>query len=406
MLGTSEVWLRTLSVIFGVFSVWILYIFSSKVFDKKIGLLSALFLALSPYHVYYSQEVRMYSEAVFFALLSMYFYYCSLKENNKRDLIGYSLSTAALIYTHYDGFFLIGAQIIYAAFSGKETLKKIWKYLLVVFLLWSPWIPQFLDQLKNGNNIDQYLPGWRNLLSLSLYKSIPLTLLKFSIGRISLSNSVYLVAFAVLILMFIFFLLFNALTKNKNKKVLLIFVWFITPIFSAVIFSFKIPLNQPFRLLYILPAFYLLLALGIKSLGKTRLISFLLIITVSFTGLLLYYLNPVNWREDWRGASRIVSESLSPDSLVLFAWPDPFPPFRWYAKDYRALGVVTTFPATRVEVKESLRSLDKKEDVFLFEYLQALSDPNKYIQQVLEEKGFKNDRIYNFNGVGFVDHYK
>src|SRR5258706_15725581 len=42
MFGTSEIWLRMLSVIFGVLTVWIIYKFSTKIFGINIGILSAL----------------------------------------------------------------------------------------------------------------------------------------------------------------------------------------------------------------------------------------------------------------------------------------------------------------------------------------------------------------------------
>src|SRR5258708_1476796 len=80
VVNSSEIWLRLLSVIFGVLTVWVLYIFSSKIFSEKIALLSSFFLSISPYHIYYSQEVRMYSEAIFFATVSMYFFYLIFKK--------------------------------------------------------------------------------------------------------------------------------------------------------------------------------------------------------------------------------------------------------------------------------------------------------------------------------------
>src|SRR3989344_8830738 len=73
MLGQSEIWLRLLSVIFGLATVFIVYKLTKKLFDEKTALLSAFFLAIAPFHIYYSQEIRMYAMATFFAAISMYY---------------------------------------------------------------------------------------------------------------------------------------------------------------------------------------------------------------------------------------------------------------------------------------------------------------------------------------------
>lgn len=403
MFNTSEIWLRLLSVVFGILSIWVLYKFLMRLFDKKIAIPASILLAVSPYHVYYSQEIRMYSELVFFALASMYFFQSLLKEHKFRVICGYVLSSTAMIYTHYDGFFLLAAQVAYLFFGGKGYIKKIWKYFAAIFLLWLPWIPQFLIQFRSGLNIDQYLPGWRQVLTISSYKSIPEILLKFTLGRVSLSGHLVI---AIPVLLGVLLLLFQSIKNFKDKNLQLILTWFIIPLVLSWLFSFKIPLNQPFRLLYILPAFYILLSIGLQRLAKLRMFFLAALLIVSMSGLFFYYTNPINWREDWRNASQAVTKSLSANSVVLFAWPDPFPPYQWYANNAHGLGAVKIFPASKAEVEDSMKNLGKKNDIYFFEYLQQLSDPNKYIQQVLKEKGFKEDKVYNFNGVGFIDHYQ
>lgn len=403
--SSSEIWVRLLSVIFGLASIWMLYKFAIKVFNEKIALLSALLLAISPYHVYYSQEARMYSEATFFAVVSMFAFYNLLQKAKIINYLIYVLSTSALIYTHYDGLFLIAAQLTFLIFFKRNALKIFLKSLLLIVLLYLPWIPQLLVQLKGGTNIDNYLPGWRDVLSVSFYKAIPLTFFKFSFGRIDFDNTILYISIAAVTIFVFGLILYRGILEVKQNDRKIVILWFFLPVILAFLISFKIPINQPFRILYALPAYYILLALGIFSLNKFRKVFLFMIIGISISGLLLYYINPKYWREDWRGATELVLKNSSPDTQVIFAWPEAFSPYQYYGKNEAGLGVVKTFPAIQSEIERNLQIVEYKKEVYFFEYLQDLSDPNRFVQVVLKNKGFREIKVYNFNGVGFVYHY-
>lgn len=64
--------IRLLSVIFGVAAVPIIFFLGRSVFNNTVGITSALFLALSPFHIKYSQEVRVFSIFFFFLLFAIY----------------------------------------------------------------------------------------------------------------------------------------------------------------------------------------------------------------------------------------------------------------------------------------------------------------------------------------------
>lgn len=399
-LGTSEIWLRFLSVLFGVATIFIIYKISKKLFNQQVAIFAALFMATAPFHIYYSQEIRMYAIATFFALLSMYYFV-----RDKR--IGYVLSTTALIYTHYMGGFLILAQMVYLFFHKKGEILNYLKYLGFIFLLYIPWAPRLLNQLENGFSANQYLPGWANFLSLDPSLAIPLTFLKFSIGRINFDNLSLYSFFAAVVLAFFGYLTTLGLLKNKTKEVKLLLFWLLIPIFLAWLISFLIPINQPFRLLFCLPAFYILLAIGIETLSS-RIRPWRLavagVLLVNFLSAGIYFTNPKFQREDWRGAVSFINKSLNENSKVIFAWSEPFPPYYWYqGKD--GIGVVKKFPATENGVSKNMEALNSKKEIYFFEYLQALSDPNRYTSSWLTENGYSLKQTLNFNGVGLVYHY-
>lgn len=80
-LGVTEWNARLIPVLFGVISVPLTYVFGKKIFNPAIGLLSSLYLALSPWHLYWSQNARFYTALLLFYSLALFFFYLGLEED-------------------------------------------------------------------------------------------------------------------------------------------------------------------------------------------------------------------------------------------------------------------------------------------------------------------------------------
>lgn len=404
ILSQGEVWYRLLPLTAGVLTVYAVYVFCRRFFNKEVALLAAFLLAVAPYHVYYSQEIRMYSFATLLSVLSVGYFYAFLREGQKTNLLFYILSTIALVLTHYMGFFLLAAQLFFTALFYREQLRRVFISTTVIFLLFVPWLPQFFAQLNGGGNIDIYLPGWRSLLTLSFFKAIPLTFVKFSIGRIDFDDKVFYMLLVLIIAVVFGWVLKNSV-KVKDKNNLLLWAWLVIPIILTFVVSFKFPMYQPFRLLFILPAYYILLAVGILGSEKYQKIFLVLVVGISMFGLVEYYTDARFKREDWRGAVNLVNQTVDDSSIVVFAWPEPFSPYQWYKGSNKSLGVVSKFPASEEEVNNKMNNLLSLKQILLFGYLQDLSDPGHYIQRWLTSRNFMLSKTYDFNGVGFVYQY-
>src|SRR3989338_7908586 len=80
LFGTSEAVVRFPSVLTGVGTVYLVYLIGKLLWDEKTWFVSAFLIALSSYHIYYSQEARMYALATFFVALSSYFFLLWLRK--------------------------------------------------------------------------------------------------------------------------------------------------------------------------------------------------------------------------------------------------------------------------------------------------------------------------------------
>ncbi len=163
--GTSESAVRLLSVPFGILAIVMIYVLGSQLFDKEVGLVGALILALSSFNIWYSQEARMYSLMVLLTLLSMYFFLRFLQHTTLASSAGYVLSTTLLVYTHYYGLFVVIAQNIYIGtlllLSKRRTHQlKHWVALqAIVLALFAPWTIILVKQFSRSGAVGFQSPA-------------------------------------------------------------------------------------------------------------------------------------------------------------------------------------------------------------------------------------------------------
>ncbi|MEX2030591.1 MAG: glycosyltransferase family 39 protein [Anaerolineales bacterium] len=86
-LGDAEWVARLPSVIAGVVTVPVLYLVARRIFGNPVGLISAGLLALSPWHLYWSQNARFYAFLLLFHTLALFYFYRGLEENRPADLL-------------------------------------------------------------------------------------------------------------------------------------------------------------------------------------------------------------------------------------------------------------------------------------------------------------------------------
>ncbi len=399
-IGRSEVWLRLLPISFGLLAVWLMYQLTPQVIgEKKVklwswevnsGQISAFLLAINPFHIYYSQEFRMYSLLALLGLWCMYLFVKSSK--------WLWLSLTLLLYTHYAGALLFPTMLIYIIFFESKKLKYLILHFAISFLLYLPWLPQFVAQLHSGVNIDVYLPGWRSLLAVGPIKAIPLIIFKLVAGRIDfVSRAVY-----VVYLSYTLALVGLSIALARTKRILLL-LWLFIPQVLAILVSFVIPITQPFRLIFVLPALILILTQGVLRLPRLML---LFIIYISVTGVVMYATRPRLQREQWRQASSYLLTQASPSSTVVVKFSDRFAPLGWYAPNLQVIGAVPSYPAKSSEVTAILAErLKGKDIVYVLDYLAGLSDPYSVVDKSVTDLGYRLVDTTNFEGVGFIHRY-
>lgn len=417
--GGSEIILRAPSVIFGVLTVWLIYKFikelninrSGDLNKEKLALVGSIFMATAPFHLYYSQEARKYSLACFLASLSMLCFIRiqkraidKLKNYRNKDIVFWFFSTILLIYSDYYGFLVLAAQFLILLLHKRAKFLSF--CLFIYLLIYLPWLPMFIVQLKTGAAATRSLPEWGRLVNLSFVKAWPLTFIKFSLGRITVFNKTeYLLIAIVLAVVYggIILQLIKKLVIRKLKdcdELLIVLVWLAVPLILAWVMSLFIPSYQPFRLLLVLPAFYILLVsgLGMIKLRWIRILGLVFVLGVNLLSLSRYYSNPYFQREDWRGLTRFLIEQNTAAILpsATSNWP-----IKYYNQGEELRLVYGVEGVSEVDrfSGEILADYKGAGSVYYIRYLVPVFDPEEKVLSKLNSLGYQKIGEISFNQI-------
>ncbi|PIR98956.1 hypothetical protein COT87_02005 [Candidatus Collierbacteria bacterium CG10_big_fil_rev_8_21_14_0_10_44_9] len=291
LFGYSEIALRLPSIISGLFTVYFVVKIGEVIGNRKIGLIAGLLAATNPLLIYYSQEGRTYALTTFFVTASFYHFMLLLKQKSTKSYLLYSLFTTAFLWTSYLSWFVMLAQGIYALWKKRYDILSLQ---IGATLTLFAWLPSFISSLSIGQSTLVTSPAWGTVVGGLSWKSLPLTWVKFVIGRISFDNKI-IYGVLVGIIGFVHLLALRLVDFKKNHLLLL---WLIPPVILGIFTAGFLPVYQYFRVLFILPAYLLLLALG---LSKFKVIyPTVLVIVIQFILLGYYWVSPRYHREDWR----------------------------------------------------------------------------------------------------------
>ncbi len=423
--GESEFGLRSLSALEGALTVALAIALGRTLFGGTGGTLAGLFVALSPFAVYYSQETRMYAQLALLSAASMALFARWLKgftakntqgkqpERNSASsvppvvkLLPLALVNAAGLYTQYSFPFTLLAQgVLFAVWiawpgqagrSRRSAATGFAALTLLTLLLFAPWLPT----------------AWRQVTAW------PRTGEGLALGEQLRTVFTWLVygntAGQVVLLQFLWpvMLLVAALWPGRDRadrwRVALPLLW-ATVVIGALFVSGA---YRPANLKFLLPAqiaLALLLAEGahrlwswqgrllLLSARQSRAIARLLsavcavqIVLGNAQALDSLYNDPAYARADYRAiAAHLAADERPGDAIILDA-PNQIEVFSYY---YRGGAPVYPLPrglggddaATQAEVEAILRQSHR---IFVVFWGEEERDPRRVVQTTLDARAY------------------
>ncbi len=133
---------RLLSVVAGILTLPVVYALARRLMGPGAALLATAVLALSPLHIWYSQEARPYALTTLFVGLSYLALVTFCQAPGRRWALLYALATLLALYTDYSALYALAPQVLLFAYATRLYRRQagwLWAAALGVGVLFLPW---------------------------------------------------------------------------------------------------------------------------------------------------------------------------------------------------------------------------------------------------------------------------
>lgn len=151
LFGVREFGLRSLSALFGTASVPVAYLAGRELIGRRVGLVLAAIVAVSPILVWYSQDARAYALLVLFCTAALLFFLRAKRSGSVRDIGWWAAFSALALATHYFAFFPLAIEAVWLLAVARPLRRVLWA-LGAVALAGLALAPIALHQAQGKNN--------------------------------------------------------------------------------------------------------------------------------------------------------------------------------------------------------------------------------------------------------------
>lgn len=327
--GFNEFNLRLLSVLFGVASIPLLALLGRLFAGNRVGLLAAALLAVNPYHVWYSQETRMYAMLGLVAIAAMYYFSLNIFSTPKnRNWVLIALILGVGFNLHHFIFFIPLVQFIFLLATFKHNYHLLRYWAASVFGAGIMLIPWILIVLNWGKFYGA--SGASGVANPSVDLSdLFQTFANFSIGNTQEVNFIVITILSIFLIITIL-----GISRFSSIKLFLV-IWLIVPPIITLAISTRVPMYMDRYLIVSFPAFLILLSYGLMNIRQKlyQQIAILAVLGSMVFGVSQVYFNDVIYeRTDWRSVGNYLEEiaaTSNPKIFTLF-WQNLVPLHFYY----------------------------------------------------------------------------
>lgn len=367
--GDSDTWLRSLSVVFGVATIPVVYAIGRILFSRSAGLWAAGLLAVTYFHVKYSQETRMYALMALLFAGALWALVVAVRGERRAGWVFYTASAALLMYSH--GIAMVYVTVLAALFpllaprlDGRLAWRSWLLAHLAVGIFFLPWL---VAASRNAHRVVRRFwiqpltgtePPLFSTLQLVTVAPIPALsgILRSRLGLAApamLGRWVWFVPVLVTMLWVI-----ARLAQRDAAATRTLVAAYVLPIGILTALSVIVaPVLIPRVLLPTVIPLVLLLGAGADCLSRTRRWNRLVL--AGLAGVLLlatvcYY----QWgvKEEWREASHYLGQHVGPSDLLLVD-VDGSPVSAYLLRRYDTTGRLGVLPTLSVgQVLEGCRA--------------------------------------------------
>ncbi|MGH3137265.1 MAG: glycosyltransferase family 39 protein, partial [Gaiellaceae bacterium] len=284
----------------------LLVVLARKLFDRRVALLSGLFLATSPFFVKWSQQARVYPLLVAASLVATLLLLRALERGSRPAWAVYGIAYTALLVTHaVVGLLLVPVHAVLIAQRRERVLPHGLLAGVIVAAVGVPWVAQLAMRTDSETSETAWIPfpsaeeATRALAGVSGVAGLGVLLAVLGLWTLR--------------------------RAGKGSVAVSLATWAFGPFVLALVISVARPIFLDRYLVIATPAFAMLAAVAVMGLaGRLRVGVLVVAAVATAVGLALWYSSAENgnWRgEDWRSAvATVVERHGEADAVVVVPW--------------------------------------------------------------------------------------
>ncbi|MGB3402998.1 MAG: glycosyltransferase family 39 protein [Microcoleaceae cyanobacterium] len=344
-LGSSDAWLRTLSIPFSLGCIVLTYLLSRRLLSTSVGLLAALMMSISPLFVGYGQEIRMYSLSTFFGIWgSLILANILLYPQNIRPLriLGWMLVRLLGVMTTPLNILMLMPDTLLLFWRFRHNRKVMISFVVGLIMAGILWLP-FAQVLQEA--APRFMGGWvmyqpkpdivlipAMLTGVTVFWPLgdlpSLTDLSFTLSGWGWDETVmlyYMAYTGVAVFVLAIGLLQLIRTSPRQNATQAEYWWiaawgFLPTIVIGVVSAFSGSIWRERYLIFAVPYFLILLAVGFLQLWqhyRKVAITVAMIYAIAVGGGLSHYYTTL-YHDDWRGISQLIRTNEQPGDVIGF----------------------------------------------------------------------------------------
>lgn len=397
--GFNEVAVRIISVLFGILTVYLIFLISKKILNGQIAILASFMTAFSYWQIAWSRQARMYTQLQFFFFLSLYLFNSLFEKFSYKKLTLLFLSTLAAILSHYFAYFLLLIYfmvIFYRIYSDKELKNNLYQKIKKnIYLFSSISLAFFYTFYRLGEDfLDYFMRKTNNHFFEYLF----------------FIRDFFPVLCILAILGFVVLLIKDYKNKNKLGGYLLLFLSFAIPFLTIAIISDRKIFRYVF---FITPIIFIFSSYFIYHISeKTRkkkltfialssliiiMVSVLNVRTFNFLPKSHYYLEPSTPQPNFKGAYQEIKKENFNDEMIIISPYTPMDKIYLGKTDY-CLAMNLAGGETEEADRKERDYYNNAINIFKEEELERIINNNKgyIVIDYMATKDRLNQEIINF----------
>lgn len=318
------------SLVCGVLMIALLFALGRRLLEPTTAVIGIWLAALNPFHIWYSQEVRMYTLGALLGLLALWavIKWRATAQAGWRWLALYAVAGASGLYTLYYFLFVLVALnlivLLELGFPLRRAPFRINRWLqwglaqVAILLLWSPWVGIFWRQATDPP-VPPWRVAWESGAAVLAAVSEGVSALLMGQSAPNPTSALWLLVVTILLLFAL-----HGYANQSRLRASLLRLWLYLLVPTALLYLltyFSTPLYHVRYLFTYAPPLLLLVAAGLTAVGRRQPWLAVVIggalLAINGMSLQRFWFDPLYRSDDHRAAVAQLAKEWRPGDLIL-----------------------------------------------------------------------------------------